>query len=49
MDKWIGLIFIAMFVGIGAHGAVDAYSKGQCRVAAIQRGMAAAEIEQACK
>jgi hypothetical protein len=49
MEKWIGLIFVAMFVSLGVSEAVDRYSKGQCRVAAIQRGMAAAEIEQACK
>lgn len=48
MDKWIGLIFVAMFVSLGVSEAVDRYSKGQCRVAAIQRGMSAEDVGKAC-
>ena len=47
--KWFMIAFAILFLAIGISDAVKEYSQGQCRVAAIARGMTGEDITKACK
>ena len=38
-----------LFFGVSFDLAVEKYSQGQCRVASINKGMTAEDIEKVCK
>ena len=47
--KWFMIAIATLFLGMGLSEAVKEYSLGQCRVAAINRGMTGEDIAKACK
>jgi hypothetical protein len=49
MEKLLGIAVLAIAVGMGLALAVTEYSKGQCRVEAIQRHMSAEDIAKVCR
>lgn len=49
MEKWLGIAIACLFAGVGVAGSFDYYAKGQCRVAAIQKGLSAEDIAKICK
>ena len=49
MEKWLYIAMAVLFLAIGLSDAVEKYSQGQCRVAAIAKGMTGEEVTKACK
>lgn len=47
--KWFAIVMIVLFGGMFVGLGVDTYQRQQCRIAAIQAGMPAEQIEKVCK
>lgn len=48
MDKWLGIAITCMFIGLGSSIAITEWSKGKCKMAAIEKGMPAVDITRIC-
>lgn len=48
MDKWMWVAFAILFISIGIGDVVQKQASGECRTAAINKGMSAADVKTAC-
>jgi hypothetical protein len=49
MDKWYAIAMVAFVTAMFGGMAFDSYQKNQCRVAAVQAGKSAEDIEKICR
>lgn len=49
MDKWYAVAMIAFVLAMFGSLAIESYQKQQCRIAAVQAGKTAEDIEKICK